>query len=133
MGLFAFYMLGFTTIMVGFTPVTQPVSIAFNESISKISFCAISFSAFSLPMTFVSIYLYSRYKYIYILRIAVMMQLTGVWIRVLSTENNLLPCLVGTCLVAMALPISIGAIGKINIAWFGDDERTVATAIGGAG
>lgn len=130
---FAFCIMNNTMIVIGFAPVSVVISKVFGmESAFPVNLCAMLFSICSIPMTFVAIFCYRHYPASTVLKIASATQLLGAWLRYsVVWHNQFWAVQVGTALVASTVPVFVNATSMIANNWFADNERALATAIGG--
>lgn len=94
--------------------------------------CSTIFSATYIPMTFVTMWLYSKFPPQFVIRIGCVFFITGCWFRSIAAETNRFwAILVGQAWMSLAYPIFTSAINLICNRWFPDKERTLVTAVCG--
>jgi len=71
-----------------FSPIALDVAAVYDVDIIWVNMCAISFSLVFIPMNFLAIHLYKIWPRHYVLRVGIVIQLTGAWIRYGTTFSG---------------------------------------------
>ena len=84
----------------------------------------------SVPMTFLCVYLYSRFKFSNILRIVTTMMMIGAVVRASCVWiDSFWPVAVGSYICSCCNPFFINCQSIITNKWFTDKERALGTAL----
>lgn len=92
--------------------------------------CAIVFTATYIPMSFLTAWMYTHMRISTVLRAGAITICVGSWIRNICTlTSTFWPVIVGTTILSCPGPIILSAVTPVCNKWFGDKERSTATAI----
>lgn len=116
----------FSGISVSLSPAASNIAEAYQVNTLAVTFCAISFTLFYIPMTFVAIYMFDYMPPRFVFRIATLLALTGGWIRLFSAASGSFTwILIGWLLISLAYPIVLTSLTLMCNIWLGDKERTL--------
>ena len=109
------------SILAIWVPVSVPVAQAYNIPANIINLCALQFSILSLPMNVVSSYIYQKFRTDSVLRVATIIALLGVIVRLYGCVNDeFWPILLGTSFIASVYAIHVDSCIMIANKWFPD-------------
>ena len=118
------------SIMSIWIPVSVPIAQAYKVPVSIVNLCAIIFSIFCVPMDLVSSYVYLKFRTDSVLRVATVIALCGVILRLYACVNDeFWPIVLGTAIIASVYAIFIDSYILIANKWFPDEERALASTI----
>ena len=119
------------TVFVTLQPLAIPIVAAFEvRDLFYVNMTIMAQVFAPIPMTFVSIWVYSHFKVSDVLRVIVSVQMFGAALRSLCTFNDSYEAVaIGSILVACCNAFFINAQTIIVNKWFTDKERALATAL----
>lgn len=92
--------------------------------------CSIIWTITSIPMSFVTMYLFNRFNSAWILRLGAFFFLSGNFIRLgWKITDSFAPVLIGCTVISLSQSIYICAITLVCNKWFPDSERDMAISI----
>ena len=94
------------------SPASTYLASAYQVSVLEVNMCGIIFTATYIPMTFASMWLYNRFCTDTVLRFACILLLAGGWVRMLSSNGDFLPVLLGQIIISLAQPLVYNVITK---------------------
>lgn len=116
----------FSAISVSLSPAASNIAEAYQIDTLAVTFCAISFTLFYIPMTFAAIYMFDYMRPSHVFRIATFIALVGGWIRLFSKSSGTFTwVLIGWILISLAYPIVLTSLTLMCNTWLGDRERTL--------
>ena len=131
--LFAVTICGTTgqAIFITLHPLKIPIAEAFDQdSVFYVNLAVMIFALNMVPMTFASIWMFTWYSVTAVLRFAMTLMMVGATFRAFCYEtDNFWPVYVGSFLCSMSSPFFITVQSIIANKWFGDHERSLATAL----
>ena len=139
-GRFLMLLLYFTVVLAGgffqnaIAPIQHIYKAMFHDGDIELNMFALIFPIMFIPLSIFTIYFYSRYS----LRAgvatgSVLVMLAG-WLRYLGAVLNDSTCWVifcGQALAAAGMPFLLAAAPALSDAWFSENTRAIATAVGG--
>lgn len=110
--------------------IAEVVADVYNVDIVTVDLCFILFSVLYLPFNFVAIKMIDSSGIRRPIMFAAVITIIGAWMRLLIADYGFGFALIGSCLIASVQPFILNSPSKVATVWFGDDERSTATAIG---
>ena len=108
----------------------MPLASEYNISVFYANSAGIMQEFMQISFTFVSVWMYSKYKMACVLRLAILVLVFGACLRTLSIKiDKFWPIFFGQTLSSCCIPFLINVQIMIANRWFGDSERALATAI----
>lgn len=132
--IFAFInlLVAISSVQTSLTPISEPLSKAFQVPVIEVTMTSIIFSITYIPVTFVAIKMFQEMKLTTVFRTACAIVVVGAWIRTSSADNqNFGWILTGYTVISLAYPILLSAITLICNRWLADSERTFITQLCG--
>eukprot|EP00347_Sterkiella_histriomuscorum_P012556 403368114 len=119
-------------IMVGFSPVSSNIAAIYNCQQIIVDLQCLLFLIMFIPANFLVIKVLDLYGLRACLLIGSVMTISGCWLRqIVTAVPNFGVVFPGTILCATAQVFFINTGSKLATNWFGDNERALATALGG--
>jgi FLVCR family feline leukemia virus subgroup C receptor-related protein len=129
---FAMNITAISCMSLSMSPQSTLLKYGYGVGTQEVNMCSTIFSATYIPMTFATMWLYTRIPSSYVIRIGCCFFLSGCWIRGYSDRDGAFwPILLGQFWMSFAYPIFNAAINLICNKWFPDKERTLVTALCG--
>ena len=120
-------------VMLTFAVFSTTCAKAYSVSDEVVSCCVIVFLAGAVFLNMFSSPALERFGMARTFKVCAVFIILGAWIRyfALAWAGNFHLLLIGQTLPAIAQPFLLNGVSKVATQWFGDNERNVATAIGG--
>lgn len=110
---------------VAFTPIAEPLSVAFNVQPLTVAMANIVFHITYIPLTFIAIKLFNEVRPSIVIRLACFNLIVGAWVRIFARKSdNFAWILAGFTIMSFSYPLFLSGVTLICNKWLGDSERT---------
>ena len=117
-------------VSLGMTAQSTYIADAYGINVVVVNSCVIVFTLTYIPMSFVAAWMYTNMRLSTVMRLGTSVICLGGWTRNICTwTGTFWPVLVGTTILSLPGPIILSCVSPVCNKWFGDKERSTATAI----